>query len=121
MHESICLFQAVSANRYLKNVPIFLFLNKKDLFDIKIRTKPINKCFPLYDGPNDGSDEDRDQALKYIADVFLSVANGMGGRRQIYPHITAIVDSKNVERLFYDLQYMVLAHALQYNGMMDLN
>jgi len=119
MHESIRLFQVVIANRYFRNTSMILFLNKADLFDIKIRTKPIKSCFPLYEGPNDGSDDDKEQALKYITDVFQSVGDdNVACRRQIYTHITTATDSENVQKVFHDVQHAVVVAALQRNGIM---
>jgi len=118
MHESIRLFKVVIGNRYFRSTSMILFLNKADLFDIKIEKKPINKCFPNYEGPNDGSNEDKEQALKYITEVFQSVGSECGNRRQIYTHITTATDSQNVQKVFHDVQHAVVVAALQRNGIM---
>ena len=118
MHESIRLFQVVIGNRYFRSTSMILFLNKHDLFDIKIRTKPIVDCFPSYEGPNDGSDEDRDAALKFITDVFTNVSMDSAMHRQIYTHVTCATDSQNVQKVFHDVQHAVVVAALQRNGIM---
>jgi GTPase SAR1 family protein len=118
MHESIRLFQVVIGNRYFRSTSMILFLNKMDLFEVKIRTKPIKICFPQYAGPNDGSDDDKEQALKFITDVFTTVGQEMGQQRQIYTHVTCATDSQNVQKVFHDVQHAVVVAALQRNGIM---
>ena len=51
MQESMRLFMEVVKNPVFKTTPIFIFLNKKDLFEEMIVKHPLNKCFPDYDGP----------------------------------------------------------------------
>jgi len=118
MHESVRLFQVVIGNRYFRTTSMILFLNKMDLFEVKIRTKPINICFPSYDGPNDGSDADKEQALKFIQEVFTTAGQEMGQQRQIYTHVTCATDSQNVQKVFHDVQHAVVVAALQRNGIM---
>jgi len=118
MHESIRLFQVVIANRYFRSTSMILFLNKMDLFEVKIRTKPLKDCFPGYDGPNDGSEEDKECALKFITDVFTTVGAEVSKNRQIYSHVTCATDSQNVQKVFHDVQHAVVVAALQRNGIM---
>ena len=51
-HESISLFGQLCDHKYLEQSNMILFLNKKDLFAVKLRTVPLANCFPDYDGPN---------------------------------------------------------------------
>jgi len=54
MHESLNLFEATLQNPIFASTPVFIFLNKKDLFETLITTKSIKDyCFPEYNGPND--------------------------------------------------------------------
>ncbi|XP_035207419.1 G protein alpha o subunit-like, partial [Stegodyphus dumicola] len=48
MHESLKLFDSVCNNKWFEDTAIILFLNKKDLFEMKIITSPITTCFPEY-------------------------------------------------------------------------
>jgi len=118
MHESIRLFRVVIGNRYFRSTSMILFLNKMDLFEIKIKSKQIKDCFPKYDGPNDGSEEDKEAALKFITDVFTTVGQEVGLQRQIYTHVTCATDSSNVQKVFHDVQHAVVVAALQRNGIM---
>jgi len=51
MLESMNLFTEVIKNPAFKSTPIFIFLNKKDLFEEMIVHHPLTKCFPDYTGP----------------------------------------------------------------------
>lgn len=50
MHESLKLFDSICNNKWFKDTSIILFLNKKDLFEIKISKSPLAICFPEYAG-----------------------------------------------------------------------
>ena len=41
----------VVKNPLFKKTPIFVFLNKKDLFEEMIPKFPLKNCFPEYEGP----------------------------------------------------------------------
>ena len=112
MHESIRLFDLVVNNRYFKNTSMILFLNKRDLFQEKIKEKTIKNCFPDYDGP----DCQYEPALKYITEIFVSC--NTDSMRQIYSHVTCATDAGNVQRVFHDVQHGVVVAALQRNGIM---
>jgi hypothetical protein len=53
MHESLELFNKVTYNKIFENTPIFLFLNKKDLFEAMIKEVDMNQAFPDYKGGKD--------------------------------------------------------------------
>jgi len=50
MVEELELFQKVTHNKIFENTPIFLFLNKKDLFEVMIQKVDMKVRFPDYDG-----------------------------------------------------------------------
>ncbi len=50
MVESMKLFDSICNNKWFTDTSIILFLNKKDLFEDKIRRSPLNICFPEYTG-----------------------------------------------------------------------
>ena len=51
MMESLALFREVVKNPVFEKTPIFLLLNKKDLFEQLIPKVPLTYCFPDYKGP----------------------------------------------------------------------
>uniref|UniRef100_H2YCJ1 Uncharacterized protein n=1 Tax=Ciona savignyi TaxID=51511 RepID=H2YCJ1_CIOSA len=52
MHESMKLFDSICNNKWFTETSIILFLNKKDLFEVKILKSPLTICFPEYPGQN---------------------------------------------------------------------
>ena len=112
MHESIRLFDLVVNNRYFRNTSMILFLNKRDLFEEKVKLKTIKDCFPDYEG----EDGDYEAAVSYITEIFVSC--NTDPVRQIYSHVTCATDANNVEKVFHDVQHGVVVNALSRNGIM---
>lgn len=50
MHESMKLFDSICNNKWFTDTSIILFLNKKDLFEEKIKRSPLTICYPEYPG-----------------------------------------------------------------------
>ncbi|RWS27524.1 Csa-Go2-like protein, partial [Leptotrombidium deliense] len=48
MQESLKLFDSICNNKWFTDTSIILFLNKKDLFEEKIKKSPLTICFPEY-------------------------------------------------------------------------
>lgn len=49
MHEGLQLFEEVVQNPIFQHTPIFVFLNKKDLFEQMMEQGiPLSRCFPDY-------------------------------------------------------------------------
>ena len=55
MHESMKLFDSICNNKWFTDTSIILFLNKKDLFEEKIRRSPLTICYPEYGGEQGSS------------------------------------------------------------------
>lgn len=53
MKEDLTLFEEMTKKDIFANIPFFLFLNKKDLFETMIREKPISDLFPEFKGGDD--------------------------------------------------------------------
>jgi len=94
MHESLTLFGEIINNQWFQNTSIILFLNKKDLFEVKIKKVDLRVCFPEYKGDND-----LDKSAQYIEKQFLK-KNGEQKTRHIYTHLTCATDTKNIEVVF---------------------
>ena len=50
MMESMNLFDSICNNKWFTDTSIILFLNKKDLFQEKIKKSPLTVCFSEYTG-----------------------------------------------------------------------
>jgi guanine nucleotide-binding protein G(i) subunit alpha len=67
MLESMVLFQEICESKWFKKTPIFLVLNKKDIFETKILTSPLSVVFPEYTGGDSA-----ELALEFIQEQFLA-------------------------------------------------
>lgn len=94
MVESKKLFESICNNKVFKDTSMILFLNKKDLFEIKIRKSPLNICFPDYRGSNT-----YEEAAAFIKMKFES-CNLKGATKEIYTHFTCATDTSNIQFVF---------------------
>ena len=67
MQESLKLFEETMANPLFAETPVFLILNKKDLFESLIESKPLTMAFPEYTGP-----QELRPCIEYIAAQFAA-------------------------------------------------
>jgi guanine nucleotide-binding protein G(o) subunit alpha len=114
MSDSIELFGVITNNEYFKETAMILFLNKKDLYAEKIRDdKPITLCpdFEGYDGPA----EDYDKTTAYIKRAFESKDDD--SQKQIFTHLTCAVDKNQVEKVFNDIQTVIINASLAQGGL----
>ncbi|CAG07506.1 unnamed protein product, partial [Tetraodon nigroviridis] len=111
MHESLHLFNSICNHRFFALTSIVLFLNKKDLFEEKIKKVHLSICFPDYDGPNT-----YDDASNYIKTQFLDL-NMKKGVKEIYSHLTCATDTKNVEIVFNAVTDIIIKENLKDCGL----
>ncbi|CAD6196882.1 unnamed protein product [Caenorhabditis auriculariae] len=95
MNESMMLFDSICNNRWFTETSIILFLNKKDLFEEKIRRSPLSFCFPEYKGSNT-----YEEASAYIQLRFETLNKRRGGQKEIYTHFTCATDTNNIRFVF---------------------
>jgi len=86
MKESMELFSEVTKKEIFRDTPIFLFLNKKDLFEDMVKKKGIDikTCFPEY---TDGCDLDK--SLSYIKEQYNSRMQENVPGKEVYTHVIA--------------------------------
>jgi len=106
VHEAIEVFKNISNSKFFKDSSMILFLNKKDLFDDKIKVVPLTVCFPEYNGDLKSFDATSD----YMKDKFLEKIEDK--KRQVYPHITCATDTENVQKVFLDCKQTILQQNL---------
>ncbi|KAJ1337134.1 hypothetical protein BSLG_006607 [Batrachochytrium salamandrivorans] len=90
LHDAIELFGGVVNNRLLARAEMLLFLNKKDVFEEKLKTLAFSKYFPRYAGANDP-----ESIARYIAAMFK--AQRRNPDRKIMIHRTCCTDTRNME------------------------
>jgi len=69
MSEALNLFTTIVNNPLFQQTPIFLFLNKKDLFEKMIKEVSLSKVFPEYTGG-----PDTNAALEFLKKEFVKRA-----------------------------------------------
>jgi GTPase SAR1 family protein len=107
--EALTLFAEIAQSPYFKETPMILFLNKRDLFQEKVKTVKIKPYFADYNGDNSYED-----GVKFFTDLFLSKNVGKG--KQTYHHVTCATDQDNVKRTFDACKDIILRQTLAASG-----
>jgi len=113
MSVSIEVFDQQVNSEYFKDTPFILFLNKSDLFYEKITTVPIKECddFSGYTGP----DDDAQASLQHIKEVFDKT--NRNSARSLFKHVTNATNKDQIEKVFNDVQTMIINWALERAGL----
>lgn len=113
MVEALELFDDICNNTFFKTSSMILFLNKKDLFEQKIKSKSIadSEAFKDYKGAPNSYDD----GVKYFIQKFLE-KNKSGSERNIYQHVTCATDTKNVKVVFNACKDIILQENLAKMG-----
>jgi guanine nucleotide-binding protein G(i) subunit alpha len=109
--ESLNLFDEVLKMKWFLNHPVLLFLNKRDLFEEKLKSVPLSKMFPDFAGG-----ADYQQAAQYMERKFLERASDER-RKQIYSHVVCATDQNNVAHVFNDVKDIIIRGALENSGL----
>jgi len=104
MIESLLLFEEMSNIQWFRTVPFILFLNKKDLFEDKIKRVPLTTCFPNYTGgPN------FEAASNFIIQRFLEKNQSP---HETFPHLTCAIDTENIDLIFKAVRKTIVTKAM---------
>ncbi|KAJ6239710.1 guanine nucleotide-binding protein g(o) subunit alpha [Anaeramoeba flamelloides] len=103
MIESLNLFKEIWTSPWFSSSSIILFLNKKDMFEDKIKETDLSVCFEDYTGGNDSK-----KAISFIKEKFEEASKSEEGEvdqdediaRELYSYETCAIDTKNVEVIF---------------------
>lgn len=124
MSEALDLFEEVCSLKYFLDTSIILFLNKYDLFQDKLKERPIAECvvkekiegelvdtrpWADYHGPNDPI-----SARNYFKDKFLE-RNHLK-KRLIYFHVTTATDTGNMKFVFEACKDIILEQNIDESG-----
>jgi len=91
MDEAVQLFEQICNHPSFKKTSMILFLNKRDLFEAKLKKKDMS-CWK----PEAGSvGQDYARAIDYLKQEFLK-KNKDPANRQVYCHATCATDTNNV-------------------------
>lgn len=112
--EALHLFDEISNSEWFKSTAMILFLNKRDLFEEKIKTKDITEsaCEELRSFT--GNCRSYEETTEFIENLFVSL-NRTGN--QTYAHVTCATDSENVEHVFNDVKDVIIQKSLEDAGL----
>lgn len=109
MQEALELFGEITNSEWFEKTSMILFLNKKDLFEEKIKKVPLKDYFPEYTG---NSYED---ATDFLQDKFESQNNQ---DKDIYTHVTCATNTDNVLHVFNYVKDIIIKKGLCRAGLM---
>jgi len=104
MIEAIQLFDEICNNRFFQTSAMILFLNKKDLFEEKIKLVDPKSVDAFKDFS--GGIGDYDKGVEYFLGKFLAVNRQHD--KEIYHHVTCATDSENVSVVFNACKDIIL-------------
>ena len=113
MKVSIEVFTEQVNNEWFREIPFILFLNKSDLFHDKIQNVPIKvaECLSAYNGP----DDDERASLTFIKEVFSK--SNRNPQRSVFTHVTNATNKDQIEKVFNDVQTMIINWSLERAGL----
>jgi len=95
MDEALTLFDQICNHASFQKTSMILFLNKRDLFEMKLKKKDMTAWLPETAEDKGGPGQDYDKCIDYITDKFLK-KNKNPEKRQVYCHATCATDTSNV-------------------------
>mmetsp|Transcript_23947 Transcript_23947/g.47869 ORF Transcript_23947/g.47869 Transcript_23947/m.47869 type:complete len:859 (-) Transcript_23947:898-3474(-) len=116
MDEALTLFGQICNHPSFKKTSMILFLNKRDLFEIKLKKKDLTCWRPTL--TNLGNDYDK--CIKYLKDEFLA-KNENQLIRQVYVHATCATDTNNIAFVMESVFDIILKDNLRKLAKVDLS
>ena len=123
MCESLNLFQEICNSKWFENTSIILFLNKRDLFEEKIKEVDIRQPDPadpsrmLFDEYEGGCDYDA--GVEFIVAEYLAKNEKQDGTKEIFWHVTCATDTSNISTVFNACKEIILRKNMEGSGFMD--
>ncbi|KAH9170058.1 guanine nucleotide binding protein, alpha subunit [Lactarius sanguifluus] len=108
--QSLVLFESVINSRWFLRASIILFLNGIEEFKVKLSKVPLEDYFPEYTGGTDAN-----KVAKYILWRFMQANRA---RLNVYPHITDVFDTSNIQLVFVTVKETILRNALKGSGIL---
>eukprot|EP01130_Rhizamoeba_saxonica_P007530 TRINITY_DN3045_c0_g1_i1.p1 TRINITY_DN3045_c0_g1~~TRINITY_DN3045_c0_g1_i1.p1 ORF type:complete len:384 (-),score=74.52 TRINITY_DN3045_c0_g1_i1:69-1220(-) len=121
MSESIALFEKLTNSEHLQKIPWIIFLNKSDIFNEKIETRPLMDYFKDYDEVIEMLSEDENLDLEtefsrgvaYIARLYSKAYKGEKG---LYTFTTNSLDSHLMRNIFLAVRDSLITTSLRFSG-----
>ena len=118
MVDQIDLFDNICNNHNLHQTAMILFLNKTDLFDKKYCQNhiPLTQCEYFKDF-QDNDKYNYNLGTQFVISTFESMCKIES--KKIFTHLTSAIDTNNIEKVFGDVQEIIIANSLAEAGLID--
>jgi GTPase SAR1 family protein len=123
MVESLNVFHEICNSKWFENTSIILFLNKRDLFEEKIKIKDIRQPDPadpermLFDDYDGGLNYEA--GVSYIVNQYLAQNDNKDTNKEIFWHVTCATDTSNISAVFNACKEIILRQNLEGSGFME--
>jgi len=116
MVDQLELFNKIVNDVTFEKTSVILFLNKKDLYAERLaagREITICPAFSSYEGGKD----DIEETTSFIKAAF-SEQKKNSAEGSVFTHLTCATDVSNVEKVFNDVQHIIIENSLMSAGLM---
>lgn len=111
MIEALNLFEEICNSRWFRETSMILFLNKRDLFEEKLKKGVLfSDFFKDYQGANE-----YDECQGWIQEMFEQ--QNRNPDKQIYSHVTCATDTGNVSAVFNAVKDIIIRKSLNEAGL----
>jgi len=116
MVDQLELFNKIVNDPTFEKTSVILFLNKKDLFAERLAAgREITLCPAFKD--YQGAAADIEETTSFIKDAF-SEQKTNSAEGSVFTHLTCATDVSNVEKVFNDVQHIIIENSLMSAGLM---
>lgn len=106
MDEALSLFGEIANSRWFQETSMILFLNKRDLFEKKLKTVPLT----VWDPDFSGNPHDYDECTNYLIAAFESRNRS---HQEVYSHVCCALDQELVQHLFISVKDIIIRTTLR--------
>ena len=114
MVETLGLFESICNNQCFNKASMILFLNKLDVFSIKIRDPnctPLTACFRNFSGSLDSIPD----ACEFIKEEFEGSYHNT--KKQVFTHFTCATDTDQIRSVFIVITDMLIKEMIELCGL----
>jgi len=109
MQESLEVWEE-TVNGFTQRLPIILFLNKKDLFEEKLKRVPMKKTYKTYKGGKEMA-----AGVDFIQNLYFERINDPA--IEPYVHVTCAIDTENIKTVFQFVKDFIFKARLKVSGL----
>jgi len=111
LNETLDVFESLINLRKFRKCPVFLFLNKEDIFKEKVVRIDIKKYHSKYKGGLN-----YDEGLKFIGEEFA--ARKKGKDSGLYKHVTTATNTESVQFVWKAVKSVILQRKMVRGGLL---